>query len=376
MNKIHEPLLEIYRDKEDLSNYAFSLYYFIEELSKELIKDEITDVFFLSREGKFLKLLYDNFSFSHSANVATHYMYISRKAVINATLEDLEHESFQDFKVYKRISITTFLESMNFSKDEIELVLCDNSNTGDEYEDFFHSQIFNELKHNKSFIKLYDEKRCESRNNIEKYLKIIGFTDAKKVAVVDVGWNGTIQNGLFRIKAHDRIHGYYIGCTEYEKSSMNEKRGLLFSSTSIFDPFYYNRYNMELICVANHGATDHYDEKGQPVLIADDDITLYDNYFHSIQDSILAKFKKIDEAISECNCSAEQLEYQIKYFHARMLLTLKKKNKNVIKYGVKKHPDNFIDIKFHHTIKVRVYAFLQLFAVAISAFKCLIKSNK
>ena len=89
MNKIHEPLLEIYRDKEDLSNYAFSLYYFIEELSKELIKDEITDVFFLSREGKFLKLLYDNFSFSHSANVATHYMYISRKAVINATLEDL-----------------------------------------------------------------------------------------------------------------------------------------------------------------------------------------------------------------------------------------------------------------------------------------------
>ena len=34
MNKIHEPLLEIYRDKEDLSNYAFSLYYFIEELSK------------------------------------------------------------------------------------------------------------------------------------------------------------------------------------------------------------------------------------------------------------------------------------------------------------------------------------------------------
>ena len=77
MKKEYQKKLDyIYRKKEPFANYAFSLYYFVRELHKESLEKQITDIFFFSREGKFLKQLYDIYANSQcdTGTAKTHYL--------------------------------------------------------------------------------------------------------------------------------------------------------------------------------------------------------------------------------------------------------------------------------------------------------------
>ena len=369
--KIYKSLSSIYTNEKGLNNYAFSLYLFIKKIKQKCTNDGIEDIFFLSREGAFLKRLYDSQEKDNTSKIRTHYMYISRKAVINAMLDNLSTETFKYMQVYKELSSYMFLKSMNFSDEEINFVLGeDNSTSKNLINDYFSSKEFTELKNNKIFVDLYEKKRKESKSNLEKYLDKIGYCDDSKIAIVDVGWNGTIQDGLYKLKKHDTLFGYYIGSTSESQNDRNIKQGLLFDCISMENPFCFERYIYEYICVANHGATDGYDENGNPILIDDEDNELYKRFFKKIQDQILIKFKKIDSVICMNNVDEGNLECFIKYQHAKMLLSLKGDNKNIIKNAVAKHPDNFVNIKSKKTIKNIIYYYIQKTVLLFFTLKC------
>lgn len=369
--KVYENLSSIYISEKGLSNYAFSLYLFIIKLKEKCIKDEIEDIFFLSREGAFLKKLYDNLEKDEKKNINTHYMYISRKAIINATLDDLSIEKFEYMQVYKDLSLYMFLKGLNFNDEEIDFVLEENKNTAKNLiNDYFYSKEFKNLKSNKLFVDLYEKKRREYRNNLEKYLSKIGYSTASKIAIVDVGWNGTIQDGLYKLNKHYNLFGYYIGTTNKSKNNTNKKYGLLFDCISMENPFCFERYIYEYICVANHGGTDGYDEKGNPILLNDADNELYEQFFKKIQEEILIKCKEINLVICKTNINEIDLEYFIKYKHAKMLLFLSGNNKRIIKNAISRHPDNFINKKSKKTLKNIIYYYIQKMKLYFFTLKC------
>ena len=363
-NNTIDEFSEIFNKYRNLSNYAFSLYLFIVKVNEECKKNNITDLFFLAREGAFLKRLFDIYNNKNEHKVKTHYMYISRKAAVNATLKELSKESFDAFNAYKDISISQFLHGLNFSNSEIEVVMSSNENFTDEtYANFFSSEVFSALKKSPVFAEIYELKRQTSHMNLKKYLTRIGFDSCLNVAVVDVGWNGTIQDALFKMGLRKIIFGFYIGTTA-KGSNNNFKRGLLFENNSLTDSFCCSRYNFEYICVAEHGSTDYYDNEGNPVLFPDEDNVLFSNYFKKIQDDIFEKFKKIDFIARQKDLS--RLEFIVRFFHSRMLVFMKQPERMILKSTKKRKPDNFIDKNAKQNIKNYAYSLLQYIIIFVS----------
>lgn len=331
---------EIFSEEYPLSNYAFSLYLFIKRVYEESIKDGITDLYFLSREGQFLKHLFDKYIENKQVRPNSHYMYISRRAAVNASLQCLEDERFTALKTsYRSMSIAAFLKSLDFTDREI--AVCTENMEGYPvqyfYEDFFESDAFMQLKANSDYRCIYEEKRISAHDNFVRYLNKIGYDSGKKVAVVDVGWNGTIQDALYRLGMRNALYGYYIGTNQVGASADNVKKGLLFDIDPIFG---FDRHNFEYICVADHGATIGYDENGMPVIADDGDCDLYKTYYKEVQQSITNKFIRLDLCFGDKPIDYATESYFL-FFHTQMLLKLNRIESEILENSKKLHPDTF-----------------------------------
>ncbi len=329
----------------------------------------------MSREGKFLKEVFENYLSATNKSVSAdiHYMYISRKSSVLAGLKDIEYENFDSFKVYQRMNILLMLKAFDFSDNEIsqlenELINID-FNVLVEKDAFFKSNDFEALKQNKLFKELYDRKRIKAKENLFKYLLNCGFTNANKAAVVDVGWNATVQNQLYSTGVRKTIYGYYIGLSKAAVSSRNDvKEGLLFNSQKSDSVFSMNNHYYEYLCVADHGSTEGYDDFGNPIIENDTDIYLYDEIFCKIQKHVIDKLRLISKAVMDYPTD-DNLEDLFSYYHLKMLLGFTKEEKSLIKKSIKNHSDNFINLEFKKTIKYYIFIVLRSVKNLIELFK-------
>ena len=99
-NHLKKQLDLIYKDKKILDNYSFTLFYFIKSLYDNCLMNGTSNIFFLSREGKFLKRLYEMYAdtMGDEKSAKTHYLYVSRKSVSLSCMNCLEEESFLPFR--------------------------------------------------------------------------------------------------------------------------------------------------------------------------------------------------------------------------------------------------------------------------------------
>lgn len=344
---------KIFADKLPLSNYAFSFALFIQKLYCALERDNISDVFFLAREGAYLKRLFDAYQEIIGKSVATsHYLYISRKSCVSATLQDVNSDAYKIFGCYPAMSLNAFLNAMGFLKDDIvEIANEIKADKTMEIDNFFSSSTWHDLKSNQLFQHRYNEIHNYNRSGMMQYLKKSGFATAENPAVVDVGWNGTMQNQLFALGLHSKLSGYYIGLMRGAQiTEKNKKQGLLFEGSDIMNAFRYNNYYYEFICTADHGSTVRYDEHGTPVLKPDVDVDLYNNYFKDIQILIMNKFRLICERVPHTE-SPEFYNRLFEKYHAKMLLSFDSTEKMIISAALKAHPDDLMPIKTSKTLR-------------------------
>ncbi|KXU91583.1 hydrolase [Caballeronia megalochromosomata] len=113
-------------------------------------------------------------------------------------------------------------------------------------------------------------KTCRTaRAGLYNYLRELGVSDGMRVAMVDVGWNGTTQeafdqalNGLYDIE----LFGYYLCLTEHPECNRRKKTlrmNSLLSRESVgagaVEQVYANRVAVELFFSAPHAAVIGYD---------------------------------------------------------------------------------------------------------------------
>ncbi len=127
--QIEEKLKLIFKQNKkkrdfEYANYAFVLYKFIYELKKSLLKDGFDNVYFLAREGEFLKQLFDLYNkLTKTGKVKSNYLYSSRVASYVPTLKYLQEESFDLlFEQYPDINLRSFLKSVGFNEQQTDLV--------------------------------------------------------------------------------------------------------------------------------------------------------------------------------------------------------------------------------------------------------------
>lgn len=312
------------------SNYCFLLYLYIERLVKELIKDKVSDVYFLAREGEFLKRLFDEYVITYkNVNIKSHYLYVSRKATYPATLKKLEEEDFEILRTTSNdLSMKSFFKNIGIN-DFSELII-ENINIEKKIKNFFISKEFEIIKNNVNFRNLYEKSRKESKKLIREYFKNQGMERTKEIALVDVGWNGTMQDNIQKIMNGKICKGYYIGVLDKAFSSKdNLKKGIIFTDNPLSSKdkeiWEYDHVFLERILWASHGSTNFYKKINEEVV---PQLENYDNEKESylkikpIQNLILEKFLEIDKYIKNSPFFIETFYKEILYKHIDVLFNI------------------------------------------------------
>jgi HAD superfamily hydrolase (TIGR01549 family) len=274
--------------------FAFSVW-----LHNELIADGTKKVFFLARDGRMLMRAYELMYGSNTE--ALNYLYVSRRSVfipLLATRTSLE-EFVKLLSVRKAESLIGVLDSIGISESEAKDALVNHGFKGDEL--FFN--VIKQPRFSGFWDEMYPSIQEKARRQRVALLRYLGQNDfVGDVAVVDIGYRGTIQNSLESIlrteKRDTRLKGYYIGLNTRSLSYIREglsAKGFLFDPRSAIPSEYEMQIKtfvglFESFFLAHEGSVLGYaDNEGviTPVLLKHECDEVQASVFHSIQEGSL-----------------------------------------------------------------------------------------
>jgi HAD superfamily hydrolase (TIGR01549 family) len=311
---------------------SYTLYYFTYLLAQQLHTSGVKHVLFLSREGEFLKKIFDHYVKIHNIKeIESHYFLVSRKSTFIASLDSLENETFHTlFRQYRAISITSFLKSLNFNKTEISSINKDAMFDIETVEvDLPTSNAFKSLLKMDSFKYLYETKRVEQKNNLITYINSFGANiEENGLYIVDAGWKGTMQDHLFALfEEKVKIRGFYIGLvTDLVEHHDSQKHGLVFDyqSPDIYDKIFLENISLfEVMLGASHGSADSYVYENSKIRVVTyqekEEKEIYDNVISKIQNSLFLIICDLVDEFKLSHMSLLDMKRDVAKMHARII---------------------------------------------------------
>lgn len=266
---------------------------FKEWLDANLTSEKYDHIFFLAREGLFLQRLYA----IDKKKDESKYLYVSRRSLTVPRLYyNNKYEDLDKVIVFSRaFTAKTFLKRLGIEKTDEEIL----EKTGILPDQIFYKDSYLKDKNLKKMYDIfYDEIISNAKSewiSLIRYLKVNRFEG--KVAIVDIGWNGTMQNALQKIiddsgLSVNKLDGYYLGINS-QNIKQGRAHGFLYedekNKNSIKVAGSYGLF--ELITLAHHGSVKCYsgDEYCTPIL--------YEYMDNSNIDQDLKKIDCIQEGI-------------------------------------------------------------------------------
>lgn len=351
---VNKKLIEISRENKNklCANYAFGLYYYIEQIYETCIKNGYTSVIFLSREGYVLKKLFEIYQEKCSVKIQTKYLYVSRLATLLPSLYAIEEESFDAIlKQYRDMSLRAFLANLQMNEDVIDKIAKElEIDPDDIIFELKNSKQFAALKKNSLFLETYERLRKSAHHNVLGYLDdIVG--EGSPLVLIDIGWKGTMQDNIFKIYRGKRnIIGLYYGVFNQTglECNYNIKKGLVFNKFPVMSRNYwvweFETHLIEQLLSAPHGSTKGYiyqEDRYIPILEKNEaDDRLYEKVV-PIQRNILSTFQEINEVYREsASCISSQFKF-ITQVQLRTELCLSKEMIEFEKIALSENTNNF-----------------------------------
>jgi hypothetical protein len=334
MNRIASESNEVFPE------LATTFLFYISELHKTIVRHDIKKVYFLSREGQPLKRMFEMYLEGLGAHIQSHYLEVSRRSTLLPSLAPVEDESFETlFRQYRCISLLEFLSSLGLEAHT--RIIADALGIPDggvvtREKDFPTSQLFADLRTLPLFESLYNSGRIARRKAFIAYItELSGGTLPTNLAIVDVGWKGTIQDNLYKILCDKddtpvrEVTGYYIGLSSTGAARLgNYKYGLLFSSVGKASPRYYvfneNRALFEVVLAADHGSVVSYkltaDGRGHAIRGSFEEGEMLTEKVFPVQRQIFRRFEELVAAAVTPSGRSHLLSFKkVVRGHARMV---------------------------------------------------------
>ena len=286
-----------------------------------------SNIIFLAREGKFIKKCYNIYTNNKQIDKVK-YMYVSRKSISSSIISQ---QKFLDSiissqSVSQNETIGMFLNRFSLLTDENKIILEKNNlNLND---NLFNKKTKEKLNNVFSLL-IHDTSNKSSI--LEKYLN--SFNINNETAIIDIGWNGTMQDLLQRILNNQdiKLEGYYLGVRKDRKN--NYKHGFLFNGTEDNDIEMLTRSMtgfLEILFAADHGSTYGYNETEiiEPLLLDNDisaDIIKIIEKIQSGAEKFVFDFKD-DEVMKLCDFTP------IDYCENLLNFALKPKHSDIIMF--------------------------------------------
>lgn len=259
---------------------------FVQQIAEICRQEGIGKVFFFSREGWTFKRYWEEampLLYPDGELPEIEYLYASRMALAGAacayqgltqTNADIAflpagNRDFRDLCRIFSLDSDRFSALLAAHRLTAETVL---SHIHDGYQ-AEHRRRFEELVSDPLFQEEVRRQTLPANEALQRYLAEIGFFNFPRVAIVDIGWLGTIQRFLYEAVAHREdcpvCSGYLFGATRgipYPTSAKNSVTGLIYDRDR-FDlaasTLFYARDIFEEACRAPHPTLNGYALDGE-----------------------------------------------------------------------------------------------------------------
>lgn len=193
-------------------------------------------VYFFTREGIFLKELYDLVVQAdpyYSSYPESELLEVSRLATFAPSLAAVNTENLMRlWNQYSEQSPQAFCRTLNIDSEELEVLFAKFALPYDEVIIYpWENASFVELIDSSAFQAIVQRTITAQKANLKQYLDEKGLAEGNgAVLFVDLGWRGTIQDNLSCI-IDRHSHGVYLGLFKY----INEQPSLVSKSAWLFD---------------------------------------------------------------------------------------------------------------------------------------------
>lgn len=254
------------------SRLAFPLFIFVERLYSQLVLDDCHDVLFMSREGEFLKRLFDLYQkqYGMGKKIQSHYLYVSRHSTLIPSIHEIKEESFKEiYKNYPSMKVEDFLKNLDLDDNtEIRNEFREYLKNNRIIEDFKESKEYADILSSKKFQEICLEKAKEQRRLFIKYLDDMNINyQADGLYIVDIGYSGTSQKNISKIFRNKiKVHGYYMICEAMSSNFTinNTICGILYDCNRKREGnilYTYNETVIESLLLASHSSVVGYKEE-------------------------------------------------------------------------------------------------------------------
>lgn len=244
---------------------------FMLHVMEELIKNQHEQVFFFTREGEFFKEVYDAIASKNPFGVPVPeaiILEVSRVATFSPSIEEISIKSLMRiWSLYSTQSIQALFSSLDidiqfFSEKLSEYELS----ASEEIQYPWLDQRVLSLFDDTSFTSEINSLIAKKRELLTGYLNTKNFPSSGQVAIVDIGWRGTIQDNLAYIFPNLDITGFYLGLDKFinPQPRNTKKSGYIanLNKTISTDSFVFNKVSpIEMLCNSPHGSVVGYQIK-------------------------------------------------------------------------------------------------------------------
>jgi len=251
---------------------------FIHRIAERCIEEEISDLYFVAREGHVLKNIFDILAptiYSGLPRIRTHYLAASRLTTFSASVPTFNLRALSGAKNNSGIhSIRTIFAPFELDDSCLETIAQKygfNDLEAPLPPDFSEWPPFQQLTEDIFLKDKIFANYTASRTNFLEYLRQKNFFGRKNIGFVDLGWSGQIQENLFQVvrdeKSCPKIFGFYLGTrvnAHRRKNHQNWMEWILaddshlgFFGNSIFDFV----QGFEMLVRAPHGTTIGYKDE-------------------------------------------------------------------------------------------------------------------
>ncbi len=344
---------------------------FIQELIRKCRENNITKVFFLSREGYTFKKYWEGavpFICPDNSQPEIEYLYVSRMALAGAccahqgltkTNVDIAflpagNRDFHDVCRIFSLDVEPFQTILQEHGLETETCL---SHVHDGY-DPENRKKFNTMLGNVTFQEEVKRQTRPSGRALEMYLEDIGYFEHDNVAIVDIGWLGTIPRFFNEAIAHrkDRpcCFSYLFGATRgipYPQDDKNRLEGVMYDRDR-FDlaasTLFYARDLFEEACRAPHPTLNGYrlkEDGGYELEFRKTDDAIgraeleQDQYFAPLQQGIIDSATRFGAASALLGYDLQDFKPWLNYLFVSKLAF--PKSREIINIRHRNHLDDF-----------------------------------
>lgn len=236
----------------------------------DIQKKNIKKIYFFTREGEFFKEVFDKIN--DNKNITSYLLEVSRVATFFPSLNSIDiNELKRLWSQYSIQSLSSLFKSLNLDINRyIDLIIKHQLNINDQIINPVDNVNLNNLFNDKEFISLAMDDLKSAKSLLKEYFKDRNFIDNdEKVAIVDIGWRGTIQDNICYIFPNTTIYGYYFGLEKFLNKQPN----------NAYKYGYINQYYgkgkilgdvtpLEMLCNSCNGSTLGYEKNDDGVVQA------------------------------------------------------------------------------------------------------------